>query len=196
MAKVYVVLNGRKNGIFNSWDECQKSILKFKDAAYKSFVSTAEAEEFYRRNMPIDPEDFKLDRGMAKIYVAGSYDEKQDKYGFAYDVRMADQIISGSGIEPMPLVYGQQEQTGEIEAVVHAVKKARELGLYSVLICYTHAGTGAWAIGTWNTKKDGPVYYKKGIDECIMDVRFAPVADNIQEMKEVIKKAKDVLYTK
>lgn len=47
MAKVYVVLNGRKNGIFNSWDECQKSILKFKDAAYKSFVSTAEAEEFY-----------------------------------------------------------------------------------------------------------------------------------------------------
>lgn len=196
MAKVYVVLNGRKNGIFNSWDECQKSILKFKDAAYKSFVSTAEAEEFYRRNMPMDPEDFKLDRGMAKIYVAGSYDEKQDKYGFAYDVRMADQIISGSGIEPMPLVYGQQEQTGEIEAVVHAVKKARELGLYSVLICYTHAGTGAWAIGTWNTKKDGPVYYKKGIDECIMDVRFAPVADNIQEMKEVIKKAKDVLYTK
>ena len=196
MAKVYVVLNGRKNGIFNSWDECQKSILKFKDAAYKSFVSTAEAEEFYRRNMPMDPEDFKLDRGMAKIYVAGSYDEKQDKYGFAYDVRMADQIISDSGIEPMPLVYGQQEQTGEIEAVVHAVKKARELGLYSVLICYTHAGTGAWAIGTWNTKKDGPVYYKKGIDECIMDVRFAPVADNIPEMKEVIKKAKDVLYTK
>lgn len=196
MAKVYVVLNGRKNGIFNSWDECQKSILKFKDAAYKSFVSTAEAEEFYRRNMPMDPENFKLDRGMAKIYVAGSYDEKQDKYGFAYDVRMADQIISGSGIEPMPLVYGQQEQTGEIEAVVHAVKKARELGLYSVLICYTHAGTGAWAIGTWNTKKDGPVYYKKGIDECIMDVRFAPVADNIPEMKEVIKKAKDVLYTK
>ena len=196
MAKVYVVLNGRKNGIFNSWDECQKSILKFKDAAYKSFVSTAEAEEFYRRNMPMDPEDFKLDRGMAKIDVAGSYDEKQDKYGFAYDVRMADQIISGSGIEPMPLVYGQQEQTGEIEAVVHAVKKARELGLYSVLICYTHAGTGAWAIGTWNTKKDGPVYYKKGIDECIMDVRFAPVADNIPEMKEVIKKAKDVLYTK
>ena len=53
-------------------------------------------------NMPIDPEDFKLDRGMAKIYVAGSYDEKQDKYGFAYDVRMADQSISGSGIEPMP----------------------------------------------------------------------------------------------
>lgn len=196
MAKVYVVLNGRKNGIFNSWDECQKSILKFKDAAYKSFVSTAEAEEFYRRNMPMDPEDFKLDRGMAKIYVAGSYDEKQDKYGFAYDVRMADQIISGSGIEPMPLVYGQQEQTGEIEAVVHAVKKARELGLYSVLICYTHAGTGAWAIGTWNTKKDGSVYYKKGIDECIMDVRFAPVADNIPEIKEVIKKAKDVLYTK
>lgn len=146
--------------------------------------------------MPMDPEDFKLDRGMAKIYVAGSYDEKQDKYGFAYDVRMADQIISGSGIEPMPLVYGQQEQTGEIEAVIHAVKKARELGLYSVLICYTHAGTGAWAIGTWNTKKDGPVYYKKGIDECIMDVRFAPVADNIPEMKEVIKKAKDVLYTK
>lgn len=106
---------------------------------------------------------------------------------------MGDQTVSGSGIEPMPLVYGQQEQTGEIEAVVRAIEKARELGLYSVLVCYTHAGTGAWAIGTWNTKKDGPVYYKKGIDECIMDVRFTPVADDIPEMKTVMKMAEDIL---
>ena len=193
MAKIYVVLNGRQNGIFDSWDECQKSILKFKDAAYKSFNDKAEAEEFYKRNMPINPEDFKLERGTAKIFVAGSYDKKQDRYGFAYDVQVGDQTVSGSGIEPMQLVYGQQEQTGEIEAVVRAIEKARELGLYSVLICYTHAGTGAWAIGTWNTKKDGPVYYKKGIDECIMDVRFTPVADDIPEMKTVMKMAEDIL---
>ena len=52
-----------------------------------------------------------------------------------------------------------------------------------------------WCLGDRDMEyeKDGPVYYKKGIDECIMDVRFTPVADDIPEMKTVMKMAEDIL---
>lgn len=193
MAKTYVVLNGRKTGIFDSWEECQASILKFKDAAYKSFTDKSEAEDFYMKNKTIEPDTFELGQGTARIFVAGAHDAVKDKYGFAYSIQMIDQIITEAGIEPLPLVYGQKEQTGEIEAVVHAINRAKELGLYSVLICYTHSGTGSWANGAWNTKKDGPVYYKKNIDECIMDIRFTPVPEGLKEMDNVIRVAKEAL---
>ena len=35
MAKYYAVKNGRKPGIYSSWDECKKQVEKFKGAIYK-----------------------------------------------------------------------------------------------------------------------------------------------------------------
>lgn len=37
MSKVYAVFVGRKNGIFNTWDECKAQVDKFPGAAYKSY---------------------------------------------------------------------------------------------------------------------------------------------------------------
>ena len=45
MAKFYVVKNGRKVGIFSTWEECQKQVVGFKGAIYKSFKTKDEAEE-------------------------------------------------------------------------------------------------------------------------------------------------------
>lgn len=46
--KFYVVWRGRKAGIYNTWDECRRQILGFKDAVYKSFPTRREAEEAYK----------------------------------------------------------------------------------------------------------------------------------------------------
>ena len=35
MAKFYAVKNGRKVGIFSTWEECQKQVVGFKGAIYK-----------------------------------------------------------------------------------------------------------------------------------------------------------------
>ncbi len=43
--KYYVVWEGKKKGIFHSWNECQKSIQGFSGAKYKSFPSLAMAKE-------------------------------------------------------------------------------------------------------------------------------------------------------
>ena len=42
--KYYVVWHGRQTGIFDSWEDCSKSITGFKKAKYKSFPSRELAE--------------------------------------------------------------------------------------------------------------------------------------------------------
>lgn len=42
--KFYVVWNGRKKGVFTSWNVCKKQIEGFENAQYKSFSNLEEAE--------------------------------------------------------------------------------------------------------------------------------------------------------
>lgn len=48
--KFYVVWNGRKKGVFTSWDTCKKQISNFEGAQYKSFVSKEAAENAFKEN--------------------------------------------------------------------------------------------------------------------------------------------------
>lgn len=46
----YAVANGRTNGIFTNWNECNHSIQGFKNAIFKKFNTKLEAEDFIRLN--------------------------------------------------------------------------------------------------------------------------------------------------
>ena len=46
--KFYVVWNGRKKGVFDSWDECQKQIKDFPGAVYKSFPTQTIAQQAFK----------------------------------------------------------------------------------------------------------------------------------------------------
>jgi len=48
--KFYVVWNGRKKGIYTSWNVCKKQIDGFEGAQYKSFIDLAEAEIAFCKN--------------------------------------------------------------------------------------------------------------------------------------------------
>lgn len=48
--KYYVVWRGVKTGILNSWEECNKSILGFNGAQYKSFKTLELAKKAYSEN--------------------------------------------------------------------------------------------------------------------------------------------------
>ncbi|MFK0734202.1 MAG: viroplasmin family protein [Gloeotrichia echinulata GP01] len=47
--KYYVVFNGRKTGIFTTWEECENQTKGFSDARYKSFKTREEAEAAFNR---------------------------------------------------------------------------------------------------------------------------------------------------
>lgn len=48
--KYYVVWEGKKNGIYNSWEECKEQIYGFSSAKYKSFKSLEEAQKAFNDN--------------------------------------------------------------------------------------------------------------------------------------------------
>jgi ribonuclease HI len=45
--KFYVVWAGRKEGIFNTWDDCKKQVDKYPGGKYKGYPSLKEAEEAF-----------------------------------------------------------------------------------------------------------------------------------------------------
>ena len=74
--KFYAVKNGRKIGIFTSWDECKEQVNGFLDADYKSFNNIEDANNYLN--------DIKneFDSNVTKAYVDGSYNEKTNEYSF------------------------------------------------------------------------------------------------------------------
>jgi len=48
--KYYVVWNGRKKGVFSSWDDCKKQIDGFEGAQYKAFTDKTAAQLAYNKN--------------------------------------------------------------------------------------------------------------------------------------------------
>ena len=48
--KFYVIWSGKKNGIFDSWDECKANIHGVEGAQYKSFKTEAEAKFAFSKN--------------------------------------------------------------------------------------------------------------------------------------------------
>jgi ribonuclease HI len=51
--KYYVVWEGHKKGIYNSWEECKEQINNFKGAKYKSFLSLKDANNALSKDYKI-----------------------------------------------------------------------------------------------------------------------------------------------
>lgn len=77
MAKFYAVKEGKKKGVYLTWDECKEQVNGYSGAVYKSFSSLEEAQSFL--------EDIKVssmnDYGIL-AYVDGSYNVKTKEYGY------------------------------------------------------------------------------------------------------------------
>ena len=51
--KYYVVWEGHKKGVYNSWEECKVQINNFKGAKYKSFESLKDANNALSKDYKI-----------------------------------------------------------------------------------------------------------------------------------------------
>ena len=49
-SKYYVVWNGKKTGVFDSWKDCEDSVKGFEGATYKSFDSLEQAQKAFNDN--------------------------------------------------------------------------------------------------------------------------------------------------
>ena len=72
--KFYAVRQGKKTGMFLTWDDCKKQVMGYPGAIYKSFGTEAEAKEYLGIGAAGDDMQEKTPSSDAvEIYVDGSY---------------------------------------------------------------------------------------------------------------------------
>lgn len=157
MKKYYGVKVGRVPGIYRDWDSCKAQVHGYKGAVYKSFKTEAEAAVF------VDEREKETPKAEAVAYVDGSY-RNEDK-SYSYGVTMT---WKGGRWEDSGRFTGEEAAmrnvAGEILGARAAMKKALELGLSSLVLCYDYAGIEHWAKGEWKCNKKGTIEYKAFYD--------------------------------
>ena len=152
-AKYYAIRAGRKTGIVRTWEACRQSVEGYPGAVYKSFSDEQTALAWLQGNgdqeqlADINFADEDIDY---EVYTDGSY--VNGNYAWAYVFVKNDQIVyEDSGIGKNPEAAAMRNVTGEIAAVLYAVKRAAGLKA-RIRINHDYAGIACWVNGQWQTK--------------------------------------------
>lgn len=159
MAKFYAVRDGRKTGIFLTWEECKAQIDGYSGASYKSFKTVDEAKDFLRFEEP------KTDLSGLCAYVDGSFNAKKQIYGSGAVILVDGVLVSEvkkTGNSEM--LVSMRNVAGEIAASVMAMRYALDNGYEQITIFHDYEGIAKWCTGEWKTEKDGTKKYKQFFD--------------------------------
>lgn len=92
---MYAVANGRSIGIFDTWEECKKSVIGYKFAKYKKFQSIADARRFVYESNPLEKACERPDGNPTSVDTS-SYEQKTEKIAPDYYV-YTDGACSNNG---------------------------------------------------------------------------------------------------
>lgn len=154
MEKYYAVKNGRKIGIFESWDECKRQVMGFSGASYKSFSNRLDAENF------IKGESEKKEKSEFYAYVDGSF--SKDKLEFSYGaVLFKDgEVLEFSEKFSDPELISMRNVAGEIKGAEFVMRYCIENGISEIDIYYDYMGIEKWCTGEWQANKPGTISYR------------------------------------
>lgn len=158
--KYYGVKKGKITGIFQSWEDCKKSVDGFPGAEYKGFATYAEVCDYLgirEEADGINNNAFVSNNVASKLltYVDGSYDDSLKKYAFGCVFILPDGNIYtefGNGDNPQSLQH--RNVTGEMLGAMYAVKTAMMNGFSAVEIRYDYQGIEKWVTGEWRSKTE------------------------------------------
>ncbi len=182
--KFYGVKQGRKPGVYETWDECKEQVDGYSGAIYKSFALKKDAEEFVgikgADSETLSGDDISQVRKTFKstgpyAYVDGSYNANTFIYGYG-GFLCADgekHILQGHGSDYSMVTM--RNVAGEIIGAISAVKKAIELGIKELDIYYDYEGIEKWATGQWKTNKEGTMAYAEYMQKCGIKINFVKV---------------------
>ena len=155
--KVYAVKKGRKQGIYDSWDECKKMIDGFSGAIYKSFTSREDAMAFIGgENVPKDKIELK---DCPYAFVDGSFNSTTGVYGYGGFLVAEGEKIVVKGCGDDKEMAGMRNVAGEILGSMAAMDEAVKGGIKELVIYYDYMGIEMWATGMWKRNKKGTIEY-------------------------------------
>lgn len=149
--KVYAVKRGHTIGIFDTWEECKKSIDGFSGAEYKSYSTIEEAQAF------IDGVDISekhieqaADQNTVIAYVDGSFNADKRVYSFGCVLITPEGDITkeydcGNDKEALP----SRNIAGELKGAMWAIMWTVDHGYKSIIIRHDYEGLSKWFDGKW-----------------------------------------------
>ena len=194
--------NGRKTGIFTTWDECRAQVHGFPCAEYKSFPTMEGAKGFMelgsgrgKNLLPFDENPKHLSNNTNSsiasnpitqsisnepelvAYVDGSYDQstKRFSYGMVILENGEEKTFNKSFYDPS--LASMRNVAGEIMGARAAMEYAIENNKKRLVIYHDYEGIAKWPLGIWKTNKEGTIAYKAYYDEAKtkVSVRFQKV---------------------
>ena len=196
--KYYAVKNGRKIGIFTSWEQCKAQVDGFSGAEYKSFPNEKDAK-IYLGVGEQECFDF-VEVGLVRAYVDGSFNIETCEFSFGAVLFVDGETLTFSEKFDDIELATMRNVAGEIKGAEFVLRYCLEHKISGVEIYYDYEGIAAWAEGRWKTNKSGTMAYKKLFDEISKSVavKFVKVkghsGDKYNDMADRL--AKDALGIK
>lgn len=150
MSKFYAVKNGRKTGVFLTWDECKDQVAGFKGAVFKSFKTLSEAEVFLGENVERVVNIEKVAGVYA--YIDGSFDRVNGIYGSGVVIVDGDEKYEYKHAGNREDYAQLHNVAGELEAAKFVMWYAADKKISEITLFYDYQGIEDWATGTWQAK--------------------------------------------
>ncbi|GAA0469355.1 viroplasmin family protein [Alkalibacillus silvisoli] len=172
--KYYAVKQGKKTGIFTTWNECKQNVHGYPGAEYKSFTSKAQAENYLTGTQETD--DPEKDRGTESeaevvAYVDGSFNEVSSEFSYGSVIFYQGEQTHFAEKFSDPDLVSMRNVAGEIKGSERAMAFAVEKGAKSLTIHHDYEGISKWCTGEWKAKKPGTIAYKQCFDNIKNDVK-------------------------
>ncbi len=149
--KVYAVKKGLKTGIFDTWEECQKQVIGFQGAVYKSFNNINDAKDFL--------EDKEVKKSGICAYVDGSFNVKTNEYSFGAVLLMNNKETHFMKKFNDEEYAAMRNVSGEIKGAAFIINHLIKLGVKEVSLFYDYEGIEKWYNGKWKTNSDATKKY-------------------------------------
>ena len=216
--KFYAVKNGKTPGIFETWDECKKSVDGYSGAVFKSFKTKDEALAFLgiesssNSGIPIDVDSsiasdsscvdgcIASDSSCATAYVDGSYNIATKEFGYGVVMFHNGEELHMSKSFSDAEMASMRNVAGEIFCSMAAREYAVNHGITNLSIYYDYMGISKWCTGEWKANKKGTIAYRDYYNKikAKVNVQFEKVkghsGDKYNDMADMLaKKACGVL---
>jgi len=158
--KYYAVRKGRNTGVFETWDECKKSVSGFSGAAYKSFTSREEALDFVNGTKSVeDKEEGEEKQSEAFAYVDGSYDDATKSFSYGIVFFYKGKMFEFSKAFKSNELSSMRNVAGEIKGAEAAMQYCIDQNIPKLKIYHDYEGISRWCLGEWQATKKGTISY-------------------------------------
>lgn len=177
--KFYVVLKGKKTGIFKTWAETQKQVSGFKGAIFKSFLDEKEAQKYFSNNNNINDEILNNNnineilnkdqsKGIYSFFIDGSFNKFTSKIGFGVVCHYGKIIFTFyQNLSDVNMAKFQDSLNvaGEIFGSLYVLNYALENNIRKVKIYFDYEGIEKWATKVWQAKSNIAIYYVNELEK-------------------------------